>query len=81
MYAIRSYYDYRRGVIITAGQDRRCAVYNTDGSAYYMEGDFLIYAAALTPSAKQGIFAATVENDVELFDIASRTKLAMLKVV
>jgi len=71
--------DYRRGVIITAGQDRRCAVYNTDGSAYYMEGDFLIYAAALTPSAKQGIFAATVENDVELFDIASRTKLAMLK--
>ncbi|WP_345987770.1 hypothetical protein WCX18_11000 [Sulfurimonas sp. HSL1-2] len=71
--------DYRQGVIITAGQDRRCAVYKPDGTAYYMEGDFLIYAAALTPSANRGIFAATVENDVALFDIAGRTKLAELK--
>jgi len=71
--------DYRKGIVITAGQDRRCAVYEPDGNAYYMEGSFLIYAAALTPFAKRGVFAATVENDIELFDVASRTKLAMLK--
>lgn len=71
--------DYRKGVAITAGQDRRCAVYKPDGTAYYMEGSFLIYAAALTPSAGRGVFAATAENDIALFDIAERRTLALLK--
>jgi hypothetical protein len=71
--------DYKKGVVITAGQDRRCAIYEPNGTAYYMKGKFLIYAAALTPSAKRGLFAATMENDLELFDVATRSVLAMLK--
>ncbi len=71
--------DYKRGTVITAGQDRRCAVYKADGTAYHMLGDFLIYAAALSPSAKRGIFASTVDNDLELFDVETHSILAVLK--
>ncbi len=71
--------NYKKGVVITAGQDRRCAVYKPDGTAYYMKGKFLIYAAGLTPSASRGVFAATMDNDLELFDVSTRSVLAMLK--
>ena len=71
--------DYKKGIIITAGQDRRCAIYKPDGSAYYIHGEFLIYAAALSPSAKTGVFASTMENELQLFNVATKTKTALLK--
>ncbi len=71
--------DYRKGTVVTAGQDRRCALYMPDGRAYYLEGSFLIYAAALSPSARTGVFAATIENDLQLFDTQTRQKGALLR--
>lgn len=71
--------DYKQGVVITAGQDRRCAVYRPDAPAYYMRGTFLIYAAGLSPSGKIGLFASNVENEVQVFDTRTKSKLSMLK--
>ncbi len=71
--------DLKKGVVITAGQDRRCAVYSPTRSAYYVAGTFLLYAAALSPSAKVGIFATNVENDIQVFNTRTKSKLSMLK--
>ncbi len=71
--------DYKKGIVITAGQDRRCAIYKPDGGAYYVHGKFLIYAAALSPSAKTGVFASTMENELQLFNVATKSKMGLLK--
>ena len=71
--------DYKNNTVITAGQDRRCAIYKADGTAYYVSGKFLIYAAGLSPSAKTGVFASTMENELQVFDVASRQKTVLLK--
>jgi len=71
--------DYKKGIIITAGQDRRCAIYKPDGKAYYVHGKFLIYAAALSPSAEIGVFASTMDNELQLFDVRSKNKMGLLK--
>lgn len=71
--------DFRHDIVITAGQDRRCAVYKPDGSAYHLDAEFLIYAAALNASATMGVYAATIENDLQLFDIRTKEKGAVLK--
>jgi len=71
--------DYKKGVVITAGQDRRCAIYKDNGSAYYMHGKFLIYAAALSPSGKTGVFASTMDSELQLFNVATKQKMGLLK--
>lgn len=71
--------DYKNGVVITAGQDRRCAVYAPARPAYHLSGTFLLYAAGLSPSGKIGVFATNMENDIQVFNIRTRSKLSMLK--
>ncbi|MEA1918853.1 MAG: WD40 repeat domain-containing protein [Campylobacterota bacterium] len=71
--------DYKKGTVITAGQDRRCAIYKDHGSPYYVSGEFLIYAAGLSPSGKIGVFASTIENALQVFDIKTKRKLALLE--
>jgi len=71
--------DFKRGIVITAGQDRRCAIYKPNGSAYYLPGEFLIYAAGLSPSGKIGVFASTINNELQVFDTGSKSKIALLK--
>lgn len=71
--------DYKNELIITAGQDRRCAIFSKDGrTAYYKEGSFLIYSAALSPSGKIGAFAADENNNVLLFDTSTKSNLETL---
>jgi len=70
--------DLKKGSVITAGQDRRCAVYGADGSRYYLNSDFLIYAAALSPAARTGVFSSGIDNDLQLFDVGTGTPRALL---
>ncbi|SHO80908.1 Periplasmic nitrate reductase component NapL [hydrothermal vent metagenome] len=71
--------DYKQGLVITAGQDRRCAIYSTDGKiAYYKNGSFLIYSAGLSPSGYIGAFASDENNNITLFDTRSRSQLYKL---
>jgi len=71
--------DYKNGIIITAGQDRRTAIYSDDGrTAYYKEGSFLIYSAGLSPSGKIGAFASDENNNVTVFNTGSKADLATL---
>ena len=71
--------DMKKDIFITAGQDRRCAIYSLDERiSYYKEGSFLIYSAALSPSAKLGAFASDEENNVTIFNTTTKENLYKL---
>jgi len=71
--------DYKNGIMITAGQDRRCAIYSKDGrKAYYKNGSFLIYSAGLSPSGAIGAFASDEQNNITLFSTITKSDLYKL---
>lgn len=70
--------DYRDNTILSAGQDRRVGVYREKGS-YFIETDFFVYAVGLSPSATRGVYTDGTENELQLFDVATRAKTARLK--
>jgi len=72
--------DLHNNRVITAGQDRRAILYTLDGKSFIrFEGSFLIYTAALSPSA--GIMAAAMdeENLISVFNTLKRQKIATAK--
>lgn len=71
--------DYKNGIIITAGQDRRVGIYPKNAEPYYLKSDFLVYAVGLSPSAKIGVYSANENNDLQLFNVATGKKLDILK--
>jgi len=72
--------DIKNSKVLAAGQDRRGVVYDLDTGSYSrFDGNFLIYAGALSPSAKLAAFAFTEDNDIVIFDIFSDKQLYTLK--
>jgi WD40 repeat protein len=70
---------YQNGKIITAGQDRRVGVYNTlVENQYYLQKNFLVYSVGLNEEATLGAFTADEENNIILFDIASKLEISKL---
>lgn len=70
--------DIKKGVIITAGQDRRCGIYERFNQ-FYRKADFLIYSVGLSPSGKLAGYANNEENNVTIFDTKTKKELYMLK--
>ena len=70
--------DTKNGVIITAGQDRRCAIYDRFNQ-YYKKAEFLIYSVGLSPSGKIAGFANNEENDITIFDTKNKKELYTLR--
>jgi WD40 repeat protein len=65
---------------LCAGQDRRGIIYELGNGAYERyDGSFLLYAGALSPSLKFGAYAFNEQNDIVLFDLASKSKVYTLK--
>jgi len=72
--------DYKKDLVAAAGQDRRGALYNVKtGKGSYIQGNFLIYATALSPSARKVAFAMDENNDISIFNTLTKSKLAVLK--
>lgn len=65
---------YAKGVIVTAGQDRRVAVYKENGTAYHLKSDFLVYAVGLSPSGKTAVYSDGLDNVLQLFNTDSKSK-------
>ncbi|MDO8455112.1 MAG: nitrate reductase, partial [Sulfurimonas sp.] len=63
---------YNNGVIITAGQDRRVAVYRDGEKEYHIKSNFLVYSVGLSPSGKVGAFSSGDEQNIQLFDTQSK---------
>ena len=71
--------DVKKNIFITAGQDRRCAIYSLDERiSYYIEASFLIYSVALSPSASLGAYASDEENNVTVFNVNTKKDLYKL---
>ena len=72
--------DFKKEKILCAGQDRRGIIYELGNGAYERyDGSFLLYAGALSPSLKFGAYAFNEQNDIVLFDLASKSKVYTLK--
>ncbi|SFZ98999.1 Periplasmic nitrate reductase component NapL [hydrothermal vent metagenome] len=72
--------DFKSGTISGAGQDRRGSIYDEkSGKGTYIEGEFLIYGTALSPSAKKVAFAMDEKNNISIYDTVSKSKIALLK--
>jgi WD40 repeat protein len=72
--------DYKKGIISGAGQDRRGSLYDANsGKGEYIEGSFLIYATALSPSTKKVAFTMDEQNNITIFNTNTKSKLAELK--
>jgi len=72
--------DWKKDTIITAGQDRRCGVFNAKtAKGYYKQATFLIYSAGLSADGVWGGFAGDEQNNVTVFN--TQTKEDKVKLV
>ena len=72
--------DYKKGIVSGAGQDRRGSLYDVGtGKGEYIEGSFLIYATALSPSAAKVAFTMDEQNNITIFNTNTKAKIAELK--
>jgi WD40 repeat protein len=72
--------DYKKGIISGAGQDRRGSLYTVaSGKGETIEGSFLIYATALSPSSKKVAFTMDEQNNITIFNTNTKSKIAELK--
>jgi len=70
--------DYKNGIIITAGQDRRAVVYAVKfNSAYYKKTNFLIYSAGLSPSGKLAGYASDENNNITVFNTITQKNIGL----
>ncbi|RXI43452.1 hypothetical protein CRU99_07555 [Malaciobacter mytili] len=72
--------DWKKNIILTAGQDRRAVVYNSQNSsdAYYKQVNFLIYSCGLTPSSQLAAFASDEQNNITVFNTQTQKELYLL---
>ncbi|KIM06966.1 MAG: hypothetical protein KU28_07495 [Sulfurovum sp. PC08-66] len=73
--------DTKQNIIITAGQDRKCVVYDLakPQQAYFMQSGFLIYAVGLSPSAKWGAYSSDEQSNAVVFDTQTKQPRYTLK--
>jgi WD40 repeat protein len=72
--------DFKNGIVSGAGQDRRGSLYDVaTGKGDYIQGKFLIYATALSPSAKKVAFAMDEQNNISIYKVSTKSKIALLK--
>jgi len=71
--------DWKKDIIATAGQDRRCAVFNAKTQkGYYKSASFLIYSVGISPSSKFIGYANTEDNDVTVFNSQTKEDIVVL---
>lgn len=72
--------DIKNDIIITAGQDRRCAIYDDKHfNKYYKKADFLIYSVGLSPNGQIAGFANNEDNEITIFNTKNKKELYTLK--
>ena len=72
--------DFKAGKVSGAGQDRRGSIYDVKTKrGSYIEGNFLIYATALSPDASKVAFSMDEKNNISIYETSGKTKIALLK--
>ena len=63
---------FNNNVLITAGQDRRVAIYKNGEKDYHIKSHFPVYAVGLSPSAKVGAFSSGDEQNIQIFNTSTK---------
>lgn len=72
--------DYKKGLVLGAGQDREGSVYTVSTGAFIkFKADFLIYAGAISPNGNLASYAFNEQNDIVVFNIQTHSKEFVLK--
>ncbi|CAA6818508.1 MAG: Periplasmic nitrate reductase component NapL [uncultured Sulfurovum sp.] len=72
--------DYKQGIVSAAGQDRRGALYDVMlNQGTYIEGSFLIYSTALSPSANKVAFTMDEKNNISIYNHSTKSKIVELQ--
>ncbi len=72
--------DFKNGIVAAAGQDRRAAYYDVStGGGNFWQASFLIYATGLSPKADKVAFAMDENNNITVFSLRTKAKIAILK--
>jgi WD40 repeat protein len=72
--------DFKKDRVSGAGQDRRASIYSvSSGKGEYIQGNFLIYATALSPSSNLVAFAMNEQNEIIIYDSYTKAKKFTLK--
>ena len=70
--------DFKNGIIITAGKDRRAVVFALKfHSAYYKTSNFFIYSVGLSPSGKLAAYSSDENNNITLFDTITQKEIGV----
>jgi len=71
--------DIKKDIVVGAGQDRRGSIYSlSNDSGSYIEGSFLVYATALSPSANIVAFAMDEQNSIYIYKPQTKEQIAIL---
>jgi len=70
---------FRKDIISGAGKDKRGSIYHLDsGNGDFFQGNFMIYATAISPELKKVAFVMDENNDISIYDLQNKNKLATL---
>lgn len=70
---------FRKGIISGAGKDKRGSIYRLEsGKGDFFQGSFMIYATALSPRLKKVAFVMDENNDISVYDLQNKNKIATL---
>jgi len=70
---------FRKDIISGAGKDKRGSIYHLDsGNGDFFQGKFMIFATALSPDLKKVAFVMDENNDISVYDLQNKNKLATL---
>lgn len=67
--------DYKNGVVLTAGQDRKAVIYPSNAQPYSLDFDFLLYSCGLNMDSSYGAVSYNEKNEILVFDINTQEYL------
>jgi len=69
--------DYQNHMILTAGQDRKSTLITETGIVKAkFDAEFLVYAAAISPSSAKAAIAINEQNDIAIYDTLTKSHIA-----
>ena len=72
--------DIKKDYVVGGGKDRRASWYNwKTGEGGYFQASFMVYAAALSPSAERAAYAMDENDDITIYHLGLGSKIATLK--
>ena len=71
--------DYKNGLLLSGGKDKRVILYETPDKHKMTKGEFFIYAVGLNPKATKAAFVKNESDEISVIDTKSLKEIYLLK--